>query len=473
VGSGAGHVGRVGVTVLVAIVAASCGSGERSIDRIAPDTTDTSTPETTEPETTMPDPTAPDPTAPGTVTPDGAAPMPRPIAVPARLPAAASPAMAGAATTALGFDVLREASAVAGDGDNVVVSPTSIAVALGLLEPGSVDVARQQLRDLLRIDDPAAWHASMSALEQSLEARVAELPYADPSGDQDPGEIHVNVADAAFVRPGYPLRADYLDLIGTTYGAVLEELDFRADQAAAADRINGFVAAATDDRITDLVRATDIDPDAVLVLVDALLLRASWQHEFDPAATVDDDFTRVDGSTVEVPLMSGRGDASGRGDGWVAATKQLVGNVRLEVVLPDAGRFDEIAGRLDEVLDAYGRSATAGAELVMPRFETRVTVPLTEVLQRLGLLAVFEEGGLLGIADDPALQLDRALHQTFLSIDETGIEAAAATVVIAIATSAPVDEPVPVVLDRPFLFRIVDGGSDATLFVGRVMDPTA
>ncbi len=79
----------------------------------------------------------------------------------------------------------------------------------------------------------------------------------------------------------------------------------------------------------------------------------------------------------------------------------------------------------------------------------------------------------MGIADDPRLVLDKALHQTWLSIDETGIEAAAATVLLMFATSAPSLEPVPVVLDRPFLFQIVDDESGATLFAGRIMDPTA
>ena len=67
--------------------------------------------------------------------------------------------------------------------------------------------------------------------------------------------------------------------------------------------------------------------------------------------------------------------------------------------------------------------------------------PLTDVLFEIGLTAPFQEGNLLGIADDPRLVLDKALHQTWLSIDETGIEAAAATVLLMIATSARRSSP--------------------------------
>jgi serpin B len=170
--------------------------------------------------------------------------------------------------------------------------------------------------------------------------------------------------------------------------------------------------------------------------------------------------------------MDGRSDRSGQGDGWVAASKELMGEVSFEVVLPDEGRFDEVADRIDAVFTEFDAATNPGGRLAMPRFETRVDVALKDVLLDVGLTAPFEAGNLLGIADDPRTVLDNALHQTWLSVDESGIEAAAATVLLMVAVSEPIEQPVEVVLDRPFLFRIVDGPSTATLFVGRVMDPT-
>jgi serpin B len=395
------------------------------------------------------------------------------VAVRDRVPSDADPTIAGEAVTRFGFELLTATAATTAPGDNLVLSPLSVAVALGMVEPGTSGAGTTELNTLLGIDDPAAWHASMSALEQSLEARQPEP--VDPSfGEgQAPGELLVRIANAAFLQPGYPFRVDYLDAVGTNYGAVLEELDFAADQAAAAERINDFIADATDDRITDLVPPEAIEEDTVLALVNALLLQASWQSEFDAARTVDDaTFTRVDGTTVTVPMMQGGSSRSGSGDGWVGASKQLIGGLGFEAVLPDEGRFDEIAGRYADVVTDLAASQNPGGELGVPRFETRVNTPLTDVLQTMGLTAPFSRGSLLGIADDPRTKIDQVLHEAWLSVDETGIEAAAATVALAVVVSAPIAEPVPVVLDRPFLFRIVDDASGATLFTGRIMDPT-
>ncbi len=70
------------------------------------------------------------------------------------------------------------------------------------------------------------------------------------------------------------------------------------------------------------------------------------------------------------------------------------------------------------------------------------------------------------------LFISDVIHKAFVSVDEAGTEAAAATAVIMRTTSAPA-EPVAVVLDRPFIFLIRDIETGAILFVGRVMDPTS
>jgi len=171
--------------------------------------------------------------------------------------------------------------------------------------------------------------------------------------------------------------------------------------------------------------------------------------------------------------MQGFGDSSAKGDHWVAATKSYVGGLAAQFILPDEGHFDEVAADLAGVFADYDADRTSGAQLVVPRFESRFHVELPEALRRLGLGALFdEEAQLLGIAPDERLKLDEALHETFIALDEEGTEAAAATIITGVVTSGPLTPPVPVVLDRPFLFRIIDMQTGVTLFVGQIVDPS-
>lgn len=388
-----------------------------------------------------------------------------PVAV--RIAPAGDPSVAGQAITEFGLDLFAEVRS--GDVEaNITVSPASVAIALAMVEPGTVDAAREQMRALLRIDDPNAFHSSMNALEQDLEARTPQL-FGD---DDDPGEITVRIANAAYLQQGYPFEVDYLETIGSNYGPVLREVDFGPDPDGVAHEISDFVAEVTNDQIVDLIADGTIKPDTVLALVNALYLKASWLETFDEAATTDASFTLLDDTEIDMTLMNGRSTSSAEGDGWVAATKSYVGGLSAQFILPDEGRFEEVAAALATVLADFDQSRTSGAELAVPRFETRTSTELTAALNALGLTAPYSEGGLLGIAADPRLVIDQVIHQTFVAMDEEGTEAAAATVVLVYPTSGPPFPPVPVVLDRPFLYRIIDNASGATLFIGQVTDPT-
>jgi serpin B len=391
----------------------------------------------------------------------------RAVPVAARVAAAADPGLAGQAISAFGLDLFTSVRATSQPGDNVTVSPASVAYALAMLEPGAVGLAQTQLRTLLRIQDAMAFHASMNALQQNLQARV---PTAFSPSD-DPGEVLMRIANAAYLQRGYPFEQAYLQSVGSNYGPVLNEVDFAADPDAVAHAINAFVAEATNDRIPNLVADGAIRPETVLALVNALYLKASWLGTFDESATSDQPFIGLDGTKQTVPMMHGGSDSSARGDGWIGATKVYTGGLTAQFILPDEGRFDDIANDLDRVFTEYTANQTSFSTLGLPRLDLQFSAELSPALQILGVTAPYAEGGLLGVANDPRLIVDKVFHQTDVAMDEKGTEAAAATVVVAYPVSLPVNPPVPVVLDRPFLYRIVDDQSGATLFVGQVVNP--
>jgi len=71
------------------------------------------------------------------------------------------------------------------------------------------------------------------------------------------------------------------------------------------------------------------------------------------------------------------------------------------------------------------------------------------------------------------LFLADVIHKAFVSVDEAGTEAAAATAVVLPTAMPPGEDPVEVTVDRPSVFLIHDIQTGAILFVGRVVDPSA
>jgi serpin B len=78
---------------------------------------------------------------------------------------------------------------------------------------------------------------------------------------------------------------------------------------------------------------------------------------------------------------------------------------------------------------------------------------------------------LSGMNGTGGLFIQDVVHQAFIAVDEKGTEAAAATAVIVGETSAP--PPATLMIDRPFIFVIMDRPTGTTLFIGRVLDPSA
>jgi serpin B len=76
-------------------------------------------------------------------------------------------------------------------------------------------------------------------------------------------------------------------------------------------------------------------------------------------------------------------------------------------------------------------------------------------------------------AFDERLFIDQIMHKAMMAVDENGVEAAAATAVIMAGETAIPADPVPMVVNKPFVVAIVDEPTGALLFLGHIDDPTA
>jgi len=111
--------------------------------------------------------------------------------------------------------------------------------------------------------------------------------------------------------------------------------------------------------------------------------------------------------------------------------------------------------------------------LTMPKFEFESEFGLKETLMGMGMEEPFQDSAdFSGMSSESDLHIDDVVHKAFVSVDEAGTEAAAATGVIMGTTSIP-PEPVTVTIDRPFVFLIRDIKTGAIVFVGRVVNPSA
>ena len=386
--------------------------------------------------------------------------------------------LAAASSTDAGGNLSRFAAELfatsAPGAGNAVVSPYSVAAALGMTAYGAKGAAAEALAKVLG-GDPAAVAAQLTAVDEAVAAAVAA-----GKGNKDRGtvDILVEAANRLFPQSGLPVRQEYLDAIAAGYAASVQTVDYKSDPDGVRVLMNKWVADRTHQLIPELLAPGTITTDSRLTLINALYLKAAWAADFHKGDGME--FTSGDGKSVQADNF-GIGEVywlTASGSGWESVTIPYQGGkLAMTVILPETGKFAEVNSKLDGAL--LQAAVSGGSDLLnveMPMFKTDFPVNLTQPLQDLGLGPLFQGGDLSGIAGSPGdLLASQVIHQAKISVDENGTEAAAATAVIATAGAAPnQDKPKPrdFVVNRAFLYLIHDTTTGTPLFLGRVSDPT-
>lgn len=367
-------------------------------------------------------------------------------------------------TNAFAFDLYRELSS---SGDNLVLSPHSIITAFAMAYAGARGTTERQMANVLHFNYPqAGFHSLIKELNDVLESRGATA---------GPDAFQLSIASAAWGRDDVTYLPSYVDTLSADYGAPLQMLDFSGDPEGSRLAINQWVSDRTHGLVQDLFPAGSITPVTYLALANTIFFHASWLHQFDPAYTGNLAFTRLDGSTVSVPVMSGEDYFPYySGQGYQAVALRYKGEeVSMLLILPDAGTFGDFEASFSAAeVDSIVSSLRARDVIVrLPRFSFESTFGLSETLSAMGMPSAFKPGanfsGMDG-TDDGVPWISFAGHRVFISVDEYGTLAAAGTGLGFSLGMPPVFDAV-----RPFLFVIRDDATGTILFLGRVLDPNA
>jgi len=365
--------------------------------------------------------------------------------------------------------------AAGAEGGNLFFSPFSITSALGMTMEGADGVTAEEMRRVLHVPggDGEAWgsarvHAAMGRLTSLF--------------NQDGLPYELVVANALWGEQTMAFREAFLEAVQPNYDAKLDLLDFRGQPEAARERINTWVEEKTAKRIVDLLPEGSITGDTRLVLTNAIYFKAAWASSFQEGSTEDRDFHLGDGSTVSVPTMHQRGLRLGRhqAEGFQVLEIPYEGfSVVMTILLPDAA--DGLAV-VEEAMTPQAWKEWENAmdwksvHYYMPKFRVETEYTLNEALKEMGMPTAFEPGKadfskISESAEGGELFISAVVHKAFIEVDEEGTEAAAATGVVIGLTSAPLDEPQDLRVDRPFVYAIRDRETGTLLFMGRVTDP--
>ena len=378
--------------------------------------------------------------------------------------------------TDFAFDLYH---ALAGSDGNLFYSPYSISLALAMTYAGARGETGRQMADTLGFNlAQERMHPAFNNLGLQLASRGADAKGQDGEG------FRLNIANAVWGQDDDEFLGAYLDLLAENYGFGVRLMDFKKAPEESRIMINDWVTDQTEGRINDLIPQGAIDKFTRLVLTNAIYFNAAWQHPFNVRSTHPGPFFMLDGSTVNVPMMSQLEYLGyAEGDGYQAVELPYDGReMSMTIVLPDEGRFSEFensidAGLVTKILEDF---RIPEVWLTMPKFEFRSQFGLTETLAEMGMPDAFDDrvadfSGMDDMAcpptyDIPCLVITDVIHEASVLVDEGGTVATAATAsIVYVETESIAPPPIEVTVDRPFIFLIRDRATNAIVFVGRVV----
>lgn len=365
------------------------------------------------------------------------------------------------ANNAFAIDLYKQ---LAQEEGNLFFSPYSIHSALTMTYAGARGETAAEMAEVLH------FHRDGDAPHQAFAART-ERRQADPNRDF----FQLSVANALWGQERLGFSEPFLDLTSRYYGAGFGQVDFNQPELAR-QTINRWVTEQTQDKIPNLLKPGTLGPETQLVLTNAIYFRAGWKQPFPEAKTKEAEFEVEPGKHAKIPMMHLE-DAQFR---YVAGSEYHLlelpyrqgSRVVMVVLLPrERGQLSEVERgfTITSLQASLSKLSFHEGSVALPRFRVESNIPLAETLGNLGMpLAFSSEADFSGMVSGGGLRIGEVTHAGFISVDERGTEAAAATAVETLNTTFP---QFTFSADHPFVFMILDRKWGDLLFLGRVSNP--
>ncbi|MEH2125824.1 serpin family protein [Nostoc sp.] len=366
------------------------------------------------------------------------------------------------ASNKFGFKLFSEVLKNDRDEKNIFISPSTVAIALAMTYNGASGSTQQAMAKTLELQG-----MNLPEINSSYAAVLQQLL------DNSDAKVQLKIANSLWANQNVSFAPDFLKITQDFYQAKVSNLNFQ--DAAASSIINNWVKENTNGKITKIVEK--IEPNQVLFLINAIYFKGNWTNEFDKKETAPYPFYITSGRQKQHPMMSQKGD-------YRYYESEKFQAVSLPYGKDGKTSFYIFLPKKNSNLKAFYQNLNVEnwekwmtqfnnqkGFIRLPRFKTDYDITLNDALKTLGMGEAFSnKANFSGMGKNFAIS--QVKHKTFVEVNEEGTEAAAATSVRIVATSARQEpEPFRMIVDRPFFCAIRDNQTGNILFMGSIIEP--
>lgn len=367
-----------------------------------------------------------------------------------------------AADNQFGFEIFQKINASLKEPKNTMISPMSISLALAMVYNGTSGDTRAQMEKMLHKSG-----LTPDDINQSYKELVGALASHD-------SRVELSISNAIFYRNTFTVKNDFITTNQNYYQAEVAGLDF-TKTSETLNTVNGWVKTKTKGKIDKII--SQVNPEDIMYLLNAIYFNGEWQYRFDPKETTDMPFTKEDQTVVQAPTMT----LENQFKYYSNQTFQLLempygsGKYSMLIFLPNTGKnTNDIISELnpENVNNWISKLTEQKKKVFLPKFEFKFEDSIIDELAALGMTDAFDpsKANLTGISEEAKLVISAVMHKSYIKVDERGTEAAAVTGITVGLTSVGPDNNTFRV-DHPFVFAIREKDTQAILFIGKVLNP--
>ncbi len=359
------------------------------------------------------------------------------------------------------MQLFGECSSAANAEENVMISPTSVMMALEMVDAGANGATEEQITQMLC---PGA---------QNEELQAYTKDYAEQL--QESEDVTMHIANSVWINQATlasQINNDYVEYLEDNFGALAKAVPFDNDTV---EEMNEWVMDNTDNMIDKIVDR--LSEDAALMLINAISFEAKWEEPYEEYQIDDGEFTNADGTTADVTMLNGSSKAYYESDDATGFIQYYAGGEYAFVaILPkEEGSANEYAANMtaqsyNEFMESV--SYDYDVETQMPEFKSEYEIVMNDILcNQFGMRDAFdpEKADFTNIAmlDEGNLYISTVLHKTYIELDRNGTRAAAVTAIQLDSCSADMPREIKsVILDRPFVYAIIHTSNNQPVFIG-------
>lgn len=262
------------------------------------------------------------------------------------------------------------------------------------------------------------------------------------------------------------VEKDFLQTNADYFGAAIYKRAFDNDTCK---EINNWVNDNTDGMIDNILDS--IPDEAIMYLVNAVSFDAEWDIIYHENDVADGKFTNSEDELMKVDMLCSDESVYLEDEDCKGFIKQYKdGKYSFAAILPGGDIKSFITSLSGEKLSRIlGSAKNCVVEVKLPKFGYEYSSKLNDALSALGMPTAFDGNNAdfsgIGRSTMGNISIGEVIHKTKITVDEKGTEAGAAALVEMVDVAGPLIEK-QVILNRPFMYMILDNETMLPLFAG-------